>query len=384
MVRVFVGTSHINTLYMILYARKTFKEGFKDILVLDSVPKKRSLIDLLVNTKKIYHWAGVIDLSLPVADESELAPGLRKKITRKLKTNVFVKPVYDILLSGYIKKKQKAEENILRKKLASFGEVGEINLLTQTGINNALMALYPAAKINYFEHGLGDYFFIQKMKPVNFTFYSVFADTFRNYLAKRGVPADFVKDLLEGNSFSDVAQKVIETDEDKEKILSSIKIEGKKVLIFLESMEIHNVLEPYWTDYLDLCISRVDNPKEYVFILKPHHNQTTRTIQLSKNYMLQRGLNTVLIENNLSLNYGAEVLYDTWKDSVKYVFSTYSSALFYISKLYGGAHTKYYYAFDFYAKYMKNTPLQYVEGYKGLNSLVKEVFSDNCTDISPR
>jgi hypothetical protein len=134
MVRVFVCTSHINALYMILYARKTVKTGYKDVLILDAIPKKKSLIKVLINTKKIYNWSAIIDLSLPVSDDGEVAPSLRKKITRKVKTNFLVKPFYDLLLSGYVAKKEKHEEKILSEKLKAIGEVDEINFLTQTGL----------------------------------------------------------------------------------------------------------------------------------------------------------------------------------------------------------------------------------------------------------
>ncbi len=385
MLRVFVCTSQINALYMILYARKTFKEGFKDVLILDSVSKKKSLIKVLLNTKKIYNWAAVIDLSIPVADENEVAPGLRKKITRKIKTNFFIKPAYDLLLKGHLKRKQKAEEAILHEKLKTLGEVNEINVLTQTGVNDALFKLYPKAQVNYFEHGLGDYFFIQRIKTHAFNFYCVFADTFRNYLKDKNLENGYVRNFIEEQSFPAIAREVIETDEEKEKIISSVKTEGKKVIILLDSMEIYQVPDAYWTDYLDLCISKVENPKEYVFILKPHHNQAARSIRISKNHMINHHkLKTMVIENNLPLNYGIEVLNNIWLDSAEYVFSTFSSGLFYISKIYNNPKVKYYYAYDFFRNYIKNSPVQFIDTYNGSKDLVKNVFSENCIDISPK
>jgi len=385
MLRVFVCTSQINALYMILYARKTFKEGFKDVLILDSVPKKKSLIKVLLNTKKIYNWVDIIDLSIPVADEDEVAPGLRKKITRKIKTNFFVKPVYDVLLKGHLKRKQKAEEAILHEKLKSLGEVNEINILTQTGVNDALLKLYPGAQVNYFEHGLGDYFFIQKIKPLTFNFYCVFADKFRNYLKGKNLDNSYVRNFLEEHSFPAIAREVIETDEEKEKIISSVNIEGKKVIVLLDSMEVYQVPDAYWTDYLDLCVSKVENPKEYIFILKPHHNQAARSIQISKKYMLNHHkLKVVVVENNLPVNYSIEVLNSIWNDSAEYVFSTFSSGLFYISKMYNNPKVKYYYAYDFFRNYMKNSPVQFVDTYNGINDVVKNIFSENCIDISPK
>ena len=384
MVRVFVCTSQINALYMILYAQKTFKREFKDVLILDSVPKKKTLIQVLLNTKKIYNWAAIIDLSLPVIDENEVGPNFRKKITRKLKTKLFIKPFYDFLLKRYLKKKQKTEELILHKQLKTLGDVSEINLLTQTVINNALRHLYPNAQVNYFEHGLGDYFFIQQIKSHSFNFYCVFADTFKSYLQSQNLETRYVYHFLDGQSFPEIAKQVIETDNEKEKIISSVCVEGKKVIILLDCMEIYHVPDNYWTDYLDLCVAKVDNPAEYTFILKPHHNQTVRTVQISKNHMLHNHkLKVVVIENNLHVNYSIEVLNKLWNDSTDYIFSSFSSGLFYISKMYNNPNVKYYYSYHFFSNYIKNAPLQFVNTYHGLSDLVQHVFSENCIDISP-
>jgi hypothetical protein len=370
---------------MILYARKTFKQGYKDVLILDSVPKKKALINVLINTKKIYNWTSIIDLSIPVSDTDEVAPSLRKRITRKVKTNVLVKPFYDLLLNRHLQKKQKAEGNILHEKLKTLGDVSEINLLTQTSVNNALLNLYPKAQVNYFEHGLGDYFFIQKIKSHAFNFYCVFSETFKVYLKNKNVESNYVQVFLDEHSFPAIAKEAIEADDEKEKIISALKIEGKKVILFLDAMEIYHVPDAYWTDYLDLCISKIENPKEYIFILKPHHNQTTRTIQISKNHMLNHHkLKTVVVENSLPVNYSIEVLNVLWNDSTDYVFSIFSSGLFYTSKLYNNPKIKYYYAYRFFENYTKNSPAQFIDTYKGLNELIQHVFSENCADISPK
>jgi len=370
---------------MILYARKTFKEGYKDVLILDSVPKKKTLINVLINTKKIYNWAYIIDLSIPVSDTDEVAPSLRKRVTRKVKTNILVKPIYDVLLRRHLQKKQKAEKTVLFGRLKTLGEVGEINLLTQTLVNKALLTLYPKAQVNYFEHGLGDYFFIQKIKSHTFNFYCVFAETFKIYLKNKNVESNYVHAFLDNQSFPDIAKEAIAADDEKEKIISTLKIEGKKVILFLDAMEIYHVPDAYWTDYLDLCISKVENPQGYTFILKPHHNQTTRTIQISKNHMLNNHkLKAVVIENNLPVNYSIEVLNALWNDSTDYVFSIFSSGLFYNSILYNNPKIKYYYAYRFFEDYTKNAPIQFIDTYKGLNELIRYVFSENSTDISPK
>jgi hypothetical protein len=193
-----------------------------------------------------------------------------------------------------------------------------------------------------------------------------------------------VKDLPAAQ-FAALAHEVLESDPQKEKIYAAINIEGKKVLIFLDAMEIYCVPDNYWTDYLDLCISKVPDPRQYVFILKPHHHQTAHSIQISKDHMLNHHkLKTVLIDDKLLVNYGIEVLNSAWNNSTEYVFSIFSSGLFYISKLYANPHTKYYYAYKVFANYMHSSPPQFVRAYRGAAELMQHVFSDNCTDISPK
>ena len=157
---------------------------------------------------------------------------------------------------------------------------------------------------------------------------------------------------------------------------------AKKVLILLESVEIYNVPDNFWTDYLDLCMSKIPNPQDYTFILKPHPAQSFKAIELSKSHMINHyKVKTVVIEGNKAVNYSVEVLYSMWDDSTDYVFTVFSSALYYISKIYNNKQTKYFYAFDFFKDYTKNAPAQFVYIFNGIEDVVKNVLSENCVDM---
>ena len=369
---------------MIAYARETNKGAYNDVLVLDTPPKKKALVKVITDTRKIYPWAKIIDLSTTLPDDADFVPGVRKRTTQKVKNHPLIKPVYDLLLNLYLKKQRAKEAKIIRHKLSGLGDVCQINILTQTGINETLFKLYPKAAINYFEHGLGDYIYIQKINPPNFNFYALFAHKFIEYLQNNKQENTYVKNLFNATHFPSIAKEVIDSDDTKEKINSYTKnIEGKFVLILLESVQMYQVPEAFWTDYLALCIAQIDNPHDYTFILKPHPRQTIQSIKISKEYMLNaRKLKTLVIENNHAANYSAEVLYSLWQDNTDYVFSVFSSAVFYISKLYEGKKTKYYFAYDFFKKYMHNATSQFVDTYLEAEELIKEVFSENCIHIS--
>ena len=370
---------------MIAYARKTNMGNYKDVLILDTPPKKESLTKVITDTIKIYQWTEIINLSTTIPENADYIPNARKSITRKLKGKPIIKPVYDFLLKLYLKKEQNKEAKTITNRLSRFAEVTQLNILTQTGVNDTLRKLYPQAELNYFEHGQGDYFFIQKLKPVNFNFYCVFADRFRQYLANHKQEGKYIQNLPGIIDFPAIAREVIEKDDEKEIIKKHLQAEGKLVLILMESVQIYNVPDNFWTDYLDLCLSQINNPAEYTFILKPHPMQSLDSISISKNYMLHtQKLKTLVIEGNHSINYSVEVLYSLWKDNTHFVFSVFSSALYYISKLYGNEKATYYYAYDFFKKYISDAPVQFVNIYEGIEDVVKNVLTENCLNISDK
>lgn len=370
---------------MIIYARKTRKEGNKDVLVLDSPDKRKALIKVITDTKKIYNWATIIDLSHSLDDSHDLKPNRKKRFVRKVKDNLFVKPVYDFLLKRHRKKQEKIEEQKITSALFNLGEVTDINILTQTFINNSLVKLYPKATVNYFEHGMGDYFLIQKVKRTPFNFYCVFAEKFKKYLVQKGLPGEYVKEFITQEEFTSIARETIDKSDERDEILSQYKIEGKKVLILLEGVEIYHVPDNFWTDYLDLCMSKVGNPHEYTFILKPHPAQSFRAIELSKKHMQNHyKVKTLVMENSYSVNYSVEVFYSLWNDSTDYVFAVFSSAVYYVSKIYANKQTKYFYAIDFLKGYTKHAPAQFLYLFNGIEDLVKNVLSENCVNISKK
>ena len=383
MIRLFVSPSHLCTLYMIAYARKTNNGKFKDVLILDTPPKKAALVKVITDTIKIYQWERIINLSTVIPEEVDFTPNTRKSITRKLRSKPVIKTVYDFLLKLYVKKQQANEARIIQNSLVGKGQIVEINILTQTSVNEVLFKLYPKASVNYFEHGQGDYFFIQDIKPHTYNFYCVFADKFRQYLQNKNQENRYVKNLLSNNDFPVIAKEVIDIDAESQSIKNQLQVEGKLVLILMENVQIYNVPDIFWTDYLDLCVTQVDKPEEYTFILKPHPTQSLKSIEISKAHMLNtKKLTALVIEHNHSINYSVEVLYSFWQNNTHYVFSVFSSALYYISKLYGNEATKFYYAYDFFKNYIADAPPQYSFYFIGLEGLLRNVFAEKCIDIS--
>lgn len=382
MVRIFVGTSHINVLYMILYARATQQPGHKDILLLDAVKKRRSLISLLVNTKKLYNWEEIIDLSIPIDDTGEVAPGLLKRITRKLKENKVLKPFYQRALKKYQGSKDKALRNQLMLVLGKYGAVVELNLLTQTLVNEPLLSLFPNATVNYFEHGMGDYLFVQSAPLPKGRFYGVFAEPYKRFLETRKKDSSFVQQLPGLDGFGSMACEAMEIDENATSMKSKLEMKGLVAVVLMDSMEVYQVADNYWTDYIDLCLSKVSNPNQYTFVIKPHHNQSAYAIELTKQHLINKKCKFIFLDDKVLMNYSIEVLNAYLLKNADYLFTGLSSAVFYSAVIYGNAHTKYYYAYEFIRSYIKRSPAQFVSTFLSYEELIREVFSEKAFDAS--
>ncbi|MBS1647593.1 MAG: hypothetical protein JST67_09665 [Bacteroidetes bacterium] len=377
MTRIFVSTSHICTLYMILYAQQTNKGAYRDVLLLDTPPKKASLKKLLFDTKKIYAWHDIIDLSPTLPEETDFEVSTRKALTRKWKNVFFIRPFYQFLLKKYVQKEDKKIQQKLQKIFIEPASVVELNLLTQTVINANLMQVFPKAQVHYFEHGMGDYFFIQQLPAKKF--YCVFAQRFREHLQNTGQAFDYVY-TLDTHSFPALAKQIVEND--TLTATPPFLSDEKLVLILMESVQMYQVPDVFYTDYIDLCVSKIAQPKEYTYILKPHPFQTKQSLEISKKHFQQLGLKTTVLESTKSASYSAEVLYSLWQEQTYYVFSVFSSALYYISKLYYNDRTQFCYAYRFFKQYIDKAPEQYVRFFKGLEDPIKKVVSENATDIS--
>lgn len=377
MTRIFVTPSQVCALYMILYARQTRKEGDHDILILDSPPKKNFLINAILDTKNVYPWSEIIALGPAVEDDTEMVAGMRKKLTRKLKEKPLFKPVYSFLLKQYTKKRERRESATIAEKLKNSAEVGEINFVTQTLANSTLLNMFPKAKVNYFEHGIGDYVFIQDVPQKDFGFYCLFGSSFKKYLDEKNKRSDYVQPL-DYTDFSLFASQILKANPVTEALKQSIK--GKKIAcVILENMHVFEVPDHYYTDYIDLCVKQIANPKDYLFVLKSHFTQTKKSVEDSVRLLREKyGVEVMVIDNKNLMGYSVEVLFTLWKEQVDYVFATYSSGIFYTSVLYKSNHTKFYYNYDFLKPYLAHAPTQFANTYRSGKELVEKVFSANC------
>lgn len=381
MIRIFTASSQTGTALMAHFAHKTKNKDSFDILIIDKVRKKKSLIKQVYSSLVIHRWDHIIDLSTHLDDGYDMRISKRKKITRKIKDYPIFKTVYSFLLKVLFWKRQKGIEDEILKEIKRIlpefdqntSEI-EINTLPNLYVNEALFSLGKTKAINYFEHGMGDYFDMMKLKEGT-DFYCVFSDTYRDFLDKRKITSVRVHDYVNTAEFQALAEKIYEAPEAEEASIKMLK-EKSCVLILLDASEMYNPPVEYWTKYIQSCIERVDDPDKYTFLIKPHGLMTQFSQNLSYEYVKQSGVKYIIFDHNSAFfNMGTEILFSVMKNKIAYVFSTFSTAVFLLAHFYP-KEASYVYHYSFCKKYYQKAPANYLSLFNGLEPLINEVFAE--------
>ncbi|MFN6039742.1 MAG: hypothetical protein ACK452_14825, partial [Bacteroidota bacterium] len=86
MIRVFLTSSHLSAVAAAMIARQYSAREDKNYLLIDHYGKKKSLVNSILDTKKIFPWDEIVDFSYHLEDTKDLNPGWKKRVTRKFKT----------------------------------------------------------------------------------------------------------------------------------------------------------------------------------------------------------------------------------------------------------------------------------------------------------
>jgi hypothetical protein len=376
MIRVFLASSHLSAVFQALYAKKTKETHFIDVLMIDSTFKKESLVRSIFETQEIYNWNYVLDFSTRLADNQSIRTGIRKRFLRRVKHLPLLKNIYVKLLNKHEEKhaeflKQKIIEQFNEKNINNLNHV-KLFMLTQTILNRGLIAAFPNASINYMEHGTGDYFYVSKLKTDFENYFCAFDIGFKNYLSKRNSTIEQkVKPYLDKKDF-EISFKTIAHQSAE---ITTLDITKKYVLILLDAFECYEPEKRFWSDFIDRCLQEVQQKSEYVFLFKPHPNQSNESIEISLNHIKTLNINFRVLNSKGTASFAVESLFVSLPKAIHYVFTTFSSALFYIAKYYP-EDANYYILYDFVKPYTHNSPKQYVEIFDGLNEMITEVFDE--------
>jgi hypothetical protein len=384
MLRVFLVSSHFSAILQSIYASSTKKEGDVDVLMIDYPPQKKALSQLILNTDYIHNWDLKLNYAPELTDETNMRPSLKKRLTRKAKQLPVLKSIYNKILSKHMVKFYADFETRIKRDLSKLNsDTVQLNLLTKTGLNDVLFKLYPAAEINYFEHGTGDYMYYAQNKIKDGNLYCLFPTEFEAYLKSINNPnANKINGFIKGNLFYEAIQNL-----EKNNVISNdqelIKLSNTKlVFILIESVEIYEVPSNFWQDCIQLYLSKIEVPDDYTYILKPHPLQSFEAISAIENYFKERNLKYILLGNSKFINVGAELIFYFFSKQTKYVFSLFSSSVYYFTKLYPSSEIKYYHGYKLFEQYTKKSPKQFTDIYKGLEPIITNVLARDCLDLA--
>lgn len=383
MLRIFLVSSHFSAILQSIYASSTKREGDVDVLMIDYPPQKKALSQLILNTDCIHKWDLKLNYAPELRDETNMRPSLKKRLTRKAKQLPVLKGIYHKMLSKHMLKFYADFEVRIKDDLSKFTkESVQLNILTKTGLNDVLFKLYPHAEINYFEHGIGDYMYYAQNKIRNGNLFCLFPNEFAFYLNSiNNQNANKINGFLQGDLFFNAVQNlernhVISNEQDLVKLGNS-----SLVFILIESAEIYEVPQNYWQDCIQLYINKVDVPENYTYVLKPHPLQSFEAINAIENYFKERNLKYILLGNSKFINVGAELIFYFFASQTKYVFSLFSSSLYYFTKLYPSSKIKYYHGYKLFEQYTKKSPKQFIDIYKACEPIITNVLAKDCLEL---
>lgn len=368
---------------MAYYAKQSFNIKYKDVLIIDNAPKKEALVGLIKNVASIHKWNQVLDLSVKIDNVTNFKPNLRKRIIREIKHWHIIKSIYTILLKQHESDKIKRQHEILKNKLNLINAISinnddvELFLLTQTSINNSLHAMFSKAEVYYMEHGLGDYLYFKNMSKKDGALF-IFSDSYSQFIKNTPLATLSIKGYINSEGFDEVFS--IYSNEIGDKLQKKASTNTKKWVLFLmDAAEIYLPPKHFWTDYIDKCLNEIEDLAAYTIIVKPHPLQSNDVLEITRNYFQSKNIDFILLDSSEFISLSAETIYVRNKHRIGYVFSTFSSALFYLAHFYGDK-TKFYHLYHFVEPYLlKNAPKQYVYAFKELGPLIDKVFSNkNC------
>lgn len=377
-VRIFVTTSHVSTMYITLMAKETWQENYADFLFVDSGTRRAEKTAQIRLTSSFHNWTLFHNFSKDAAEVHDLKPSLSKRITRRIKDKPVFRYFYGFLLRKFMAKTDAYHRQELNRLLGShLNDQPEIQLLlmTETYLNQPLIQLFPDAKISYLEHGIGDYNAAIHTKHSGIL-YAVFAESYSRFLSVKGKKPDWVRSLPGIGDFPKLAAEIMKRQEFTLPIPSTAK--EKNIFILMEAVDVYEVPESFWTDYMDHIFKQIDNPSEYHFLIKPHHLQSEISMRLTREHFQKLNYSYTLLDDERIKSAAIEALFSHYEKHISQVFFLFSSAGFYLSALYKDSGIRYRYSPDFMIPYTVHSPAQFRNFYKELRPMLDAVFAVNC------
>lgn len=379
-VRLFLSVSHISSVYMTDHARATSRPGDRDIFLVDIGTRRPEVVRLMMEAAAGHRWALLHDLSTHAGTAHSFRPSLRKRITRKWKEAAPVRGLYRLMLRRWEERRDERSAAQLKELLAPHvppGVVPEVFAHIQSLLHGPVQRLFPSAVFSYFEHGLGDYHYIVEKGRMGGPFHALFAEGFQRFLQRRHIGTAGLLPLSIGERFPTLAAGLL-APHITEMADGRIPADRPLVLILLEAVDMYQVPEEFWGAYIDHVLATLDRPERFHFLLKPHPSASPLSLALTEEHCRSRGLSCSLLDAPLQASIAAEVLFARWADRTEHVFCLFSSACFYLARLFPTPRTRYHYSITFMERWTGNAPPMYKRHFEALKPLIEEVFAERC------
>ncbi|HLG39299.1 MAG TPA: hypothetical protein VI461_06510 [Chitinophagaceae bacterium] len=228
------------------------------------------------------------------------------------------------------------------------------------------------------EHGIGDYFYVMNEQHPKSKMFAVFANGYKNYLLNKRIKSDWVYEITGLSDFHLLAQHLIKKHNRTLCLFEIPAISKPIVFILLEAVDMYNVPESFWTDYLDHILEQLDSPQRFHFLLKTHPVQSKISVVISEFFFQDKNLEYTLLADDKLSSASAEVLFNLWFPNTEHVFCLFSSGCFYLSQLYKDKPITFWYSTEFFSRYIKNAPPQYKIHFEEIRPLIEQVFAERC------
>ena len=381
-VRFFVTTSCLNTTFLSLYVREQSAPNDLDILLIDRIPVRPSSRESIIQASNLHSFDHFYDLSVLKEEESSFRPSTRKKWTRKLKSKPGFKQVYDGLYKRKLKALHQSWNELLDEKLAGIDfSNAEVEICSQAvmQLTPVLRKRFPNATIHFFEHGLGDYLDIQNQVGTADTYNCVFGETYSSYLSTRGVENQFVKTFCP--DFHASSSEFHRNFPQVTDAFSQLPKTKKWILLCTQPLEEFHIPNKYWDDFFALMEKQLPKDESYLILIKPHPRQAMDVCQYLLDMLNASRHEARIWDHPESRMLSLEILFAWMEEQVDYVFSPFSSSIFYLSMLYPGTGTKFYYSVESLEPYLSVVPELIRKRWAELRIGIENIFSSEARDM---
>lgn len=356
--RIFLTKTFLSTLFAALHAKACPNPDGKDILLVDKLGIRPSEKKLILDAASLRDFDEIIDFSWDLGEEQSYAPGLRKRLTRKYKEKALIKPIYTLLYHFLDSLKARKD----RKKLAAKigvpkGGGGQLDLylLPHKQLTVVLKKLYPEASCTYIEHGLGDYYDIQKLTDEEMKFSCLFSESYQSFLHSTGEDRIETEKVFPPHTFEQQKEAFELLFPQLATITERLPQQNKLVLILIQPFEQQQIPLKFWDFFLDESLKRLPTTEGRYFLIKPHPKQARDVTQHVLGYFKKKGLNAGVWDSAELRSLSVEVIFSCLQDKVEYVFSPSSSSIFYLPVLFPDSKAQFYWSLRYVLRFADKT-----------------------------